>query len=114
MNALQIMVNHKDLDSGNNHVENLEYVTPTENMQHLHAALRRAGTRARNSKAVRAKHTAAPDAQWVHFESLTDAALALGMQPSGISHCLRGRQKRTHGYVFEYPEIREAFAYLLQ
>ena len=30
-------INHKDLNPGNNHVDNLEYVTPSENMEHFHA-----------------------------------------------------------------------------
>ena len=90
-------VNHKDLDRGNNRVENLEYVTTAENQQHYHAS--RGIAPASNSKAVLGRPHGTEN-EWLHYPSMRKAAEAHGVCVSGISRCAKGLIKHIRGYEF--------------
>ena len=79
-----LQVNHKDSDRGNNHVQNLEYVTASQNMRH--AAMQRNGRwqRARRGKLVEAR-LAGSHGAWLQFESIRAAAAHTGTTTTLIS-----------------------------
>ena len=78
-------VHHRDGDPANNHVENLEYVTRSQNMRHACANPLRTCGGPQNSKKVMWR--AASSQVWNSFDSVTIAAKHLGVSPSTVSHC---------------------------
>ncbi len=96
----RIFINHKDGDRGNNAVENLEYVTPAENVRH---GFSRAGRTARQPH-VKAREVLSracgSDGDWTHHPSMASAAHALALDSSSVSRCARGVYKQSGGYEF--------------
>lgn len=81
-------VNHKDHDSGNNAVENLQYVSASENVQHSYtkAAKRRPTS---NVKPIESRLSGSQD-EWTKHRSIQNAARACGMNPGSVykwAHC---------------------------
>lgn len=83
-------VNHKDGDKLNNCVDNLEWCTRSENMQHAFS------TGLRKTERIRIVETGDV------FDSATDCARSIGGTLSGIHDCKTGRQKQHRGYSFEF------------
>ena len=98
-------VNHKDLDKGNNAVENLEYVSLTENQQHFHANAVRKGPS--HVKPVWSRRVGS-NGDWTWHSSMQSASRALGVFSASVSDCVQGRQKQTGGYEFRLAEPPEA------
>lgn len=90
-------VNHIDTDKHNNHVDNLEWLTKLENIQHA-ARLGRYANGGTPRTRVRIIETGEV------FESQGACARAIGGRQSTIHACLNGRLRdNTHmGYHFEY------------
>lgn len=97
-------VNHKDLNPGNNRVENLEYVTTSENQQHYHAS--RGLAPPNNSKAVLCRRHSTED-EWVHYPSMKEAAEVHGVSRSAVTNCANGLIKQVRGYEFRLARSQE-------
>ena len=95
---VQSLINHKDLDKGNNRVENLEYVTPAENIAHFHANAdikRRGGL-----KPVLSRSRGSSDV-WTWHDSMRSAARTLGVNVGNVQKCVSGQTNQSGGYEFQ-------------
>lgn len=88
-------VNHIDGNKFNNRVENLEWVSASENMFHAFANGLRRGER------VQVVETGEI------FDSFSDCAKAIGGTVSGIHDCKSARQKKHRGYHFRFLDKEE-------
>ena len=101
----QPFVNHKDLDKGNNAVENLEYVSMAENQLHFHANAVRKGPS--NLKPVWSRRVGS-NGGWTWHPSMIGAGKALSVDCGSVSYCVKGRRKQAGGYEFRLAEPPEA------
>ena len=100
----QTFVNHKDLDKGNNAVENLEWVSCAENMVHaLHTRARRPRS---DRKPVYSRLIDSND--WTWHPSVLNAATTLGVNTSIVSRCARGLVMKAGSYEFRWADASES------
>lgn len=94
-------INHIDGDRANNSASNLEWCTQAENNRHaIDMGLQNPWImiQARKKKILQISMSGEVVKEW---ESMTEAAKALGLQVSNISHCCKGRIKSTGGYKWQ-------------
>lgn len=103
-------VRHKDDNRLNNHVDNLEWGTQSDNIQDAirhgrfvsNIAIAKEAALLKQRKRVVAKDL---DGRRVgEYPSTHDAARDLSLNAGNISNVLHGRQKKTGAYTFEYVE----------
>ena len=88
-------VNHKDENKLNNNVDNLEWCDTKYNLNY--------GTQKERASIKCKKKIRCIELNTI-YDSTKDAALALGINAPNITACLKGRQKTSGKYHWEYVE----------
>lgn len=88
-------VNHLDLDKMNNAIENLEWATRSENMQHSYMM-------GRNTKGRKIIGTNIKTGKEVVFDKIVYVEDSLGLCRKSVSQCLSGRTRTSGGYTWEF------------
>ena len=91
----QSQVNHKDMNKGNNAVDNLEYVTASENLSRRFTT----GIRTKVGKPVESRRFGSTDA-WNWHPSINGAASTLGVSSYSISRCIARDERHAAGFEF--------------
>lgn len=96
-------VNHKDLDTSNNAVENLEWVSSSENTIH---AIDNKALKAWGNEAMPIIARRLDSGCTIQFRSISEAERVLGTRH--ITDVLKGKRRQAKGYTFAYKEGGDA------
>ena len=105
-------INHIDGDKTNNSVNNLEWATRHENMNHLYNVLDSTDLRKRLGMSRKGgQNTAARKVVRIEdgkvYSCITDAARDIGVHRMCVSDVCRGVQKTTKGYHYKYLDDKD-------
>lgn len=93
-------VNHLDENKKHNYVENLDWVSPKENVNY--------GTRNKRDSEKKSHPVYCYNNNTV-YPSASDAAKQLGLHQTEVSRCCRKERCQTHGYYFCLAEEKDTF-----
>ena len=93
------MVNHKDENTSNNCVDNLEWCTAKYNTNYGTGISRR--SKSKNKPIIQLGIDNSIIKNWA---SAKEAAIELGLHPGNISRCCNGMRKQAYGYIWRYKE----------
>lgn len=94
-----IEVNHKDYNKSNNCVDNLEWITSSNNKNHAYKKIKNRITRGKEVE----QYT--KTGEYVKtYDTVSDAAKAMGCCVSAISNCCLGRTKTSMGFQWRFSE----------
>ena len=96
-------VNHLDGNRGNNHLSNLEYATPSQNVLHGLALRFVSKPRPRPGRGVWARHLRFQQS-WCFFSSFRAAALRSGVNARDIAQACNGHKPSQVGWEFKSAE----------
>ena len=92
-------VNHKDGDKENNNIDNLEWVTSSENQIHKHEVLGKVKTSNRRI----GKFDKDTDELLEEFDSILEAVYSMGKTSRvSIDQVLQGKHQYAYGYAWKY------------
>ena len=94
-------VNNIDEDKTNNRVDNLEWMTATENNTHG-TRTERAGKAIGKTQSIPIVATNIKSGESTEFYSTKECARQLSLNAGNITSVLKGRLKQTGGYIFKY------------
>lgn len=94
------LVHHRDADPGNNNVDNLQYVTYSENALYSHQR----APRSMKNRFVPVQARQSGSNNWTTYASVLEASFQLGVHAGSISRCCRGVQHSSKGYEFRRAE----------
>jgi hypothetical protein len=102
----KIEINHIDENKQNNDVNNLEWVTSSQNKRHndLHIRVSKYTDYAKGAKKRKIPiiATSVETGEDIHFDSATDAERLMGFSHGHIAAVCRGKLKAHKGYRFRY------------
>lgn len=98
-------VNHIDEDKTNNTLDNLEWVTAKENVNHGTAISRRAYKQRLSQKGKVVTAIDIATGEHNTYTSMKECARCLNINAAGIYQVLKGNYRHVKGYTFKHKEV---------